>query len=175
MRSERFVGIEPLRSWRLGLLSLIPNTVPILITFGSWALLIGTVGLAAATVAATSLGIIVDDSVHFLSKYLHGRRHKGLSNEDAVRYAFETVGAAMVTTTLILSVGFAWLSYSTFRINSQMGQLTAIAFRVAFVFDFTVLPALLLLKPTKSKSKSKAKQTNENENKTSVPADPTPA
>ncbi len=144
------VMVAALRSWRLGLLSLIPNTLPILITFGVWALLVGTVGLAAATVAATSLGIIVDDSVHFLSKYLDGRRAKGLNKADAVRYAFDTVGPAMLTTTLILSVGFAWLAYSTFLINAQMGLLTAIAILVAFVFDFTVLPALLLLKPSRT-------------------------
>ena len=143
------VMIGALRSWSIGLLSLVPNTLPILITFGVWALLVGTVGLAAATVAATSLGIIVDDSVHFLSKYLYARRSKSLSNEDAVRYAFETVGAAMVTTTLILSIGFAWLTYSTFLINSQMGLLTSIAILAAFVFDFTVLPALLLIKPNR--------------------------
>ena len=161
------VMIGALRSWGIGLLSLIPNTLPILITFGLWSLLVGSVGLAAATVAATSLGIIVDDSVHFLSKYLHGRRHKGLSNEDAVRYAFETVGSAIITTTLILSAGFAWLAYSTFLINAQMGLLTAIAILVAFVFDFTVLPALLLFRSKQAKQTNET--TNEKENEMVIP------
>lgn len=139
------VMIVALRSWKLGLLSIIPNSLPILITFGIWALLVGRIGLAAATVTATSLGIIVDDTVHFLAKFLHARRELKMSKESAVRYAFNTVGGAIVATTIILALGFALLAYSTFLINSHMGLLTAIAIVVAFVFDFTILPALLLL------------------------------
>jgi len=163
------VMMVTLRSFGMGLFSLIPNTLPILITFGIWALLVGSVGLAAATVAATSLGIIVDDTVHFLAKYLHARRHVGLGKEDAVRYAFDTVGVAIITTTTILVSGFSVLSYSTFLINSQMGMLTAIAIFVAFVFDFTILPALLL---SDFKKKSTANTTTEqsDENKINIPA-----
>ncbi|MEN8175421.1 MAG: MMPL family transporter, partial [Pseudomonadota bacterium] len=72
-----------LRSAGLGLVSLLPNAIPILMTFGAWALLVGQVGMAAATVTATSLGIVVDDTVHFLSKYLRARREKGLSRPEA--------------------------------------------------------------------------------------------
>ena len=137
--------IFTLKSFGLGLLSLIPNTFPILITFGIWALIVGQIGFAAATVAATALGIVVDDTVHFLAKFLYARREKGMSKADSVRYAFDTVGMAMITTTVILAAGFAFLSYSTFLMNSQMGLLTAIAVVTAFIFDITVLPALLLL------------------------------
>ena len=66
------IMILALRSWSLGLLSLIPNAIPILMTFGVWALLVGVVGMAAATVAAVSLGIIVDNTVHLLTKYQRG-------------------------------------------------------------------------------------------------------
>ncbi len=91
------------------------------------------------------VGIVVVDSVHFLSKFMHARRNKGLSPEDAVRYAFRTVGPALVTTSVILVIGFSVLAYSTFRINSEMGLMTALTIASALVFDFTVLPALLLL------------------------------
>ena len=64
------VMIVALRSVGLGLLSLVPNLVPILLAFGVWAILVRQVGMAAATVSASSLGIIVDDTVHFLAKYL---------------------------------------------------------------------------------------------------------
>ncbi|MEE8296026.1 MAG: MMPL family transporter, partial [Sphingomonadales bacterium] len=57
------IMIMTLRSLSIGLLSLIPNSIPILMTFGLWALLVGQVGMAAATITATSLGIIVDDTV----------------------------------------------------------------------------------------------------------------
>ena len=133
-----------LRSIKIGALSLIPNTLPILITFGLWALFVGQVGMAAATVTSTSLGIIVDDTVHFLTKYLRARREHKLDKAEAIHYAFETVGQAILATTIILGVGFAVLATSTFLINAQMGLLTAIAIVVAAVFDFTILPAILL-------------------------------
>ncbi len=133
-----------LRSVGLGLLSLIPNTVPVLGTFGIWALVSGQVGMAAATVSVSSLGIVVDDTVHFLTKYLRARRERGLDRPAAVRYAFHTVGSAIVSTTLILTAGFLVLALSSFRINFELGVLTAIALVLALVADFTLLPALLL-------------------------------
>ncbi len=139
------VMVGALRSVRLGALSLVPNLVPILMTFGVWALLVRQVGMAAATVTATSLGIVVDDSVHFLTKYLRARREQGLDQPGAIRYAFETVGSAMVSTTVILSVGFAVLAFSTFRINNQMGLLTSIAVVLALAIDLLLLPALLMI------------------------------
>ena len=142
-----------LRSVRLGALSLIPNAFPILMTFGLWAALVGLVGMAAATVTATSLGIIVDDTVHFLSKYLRGIREKGLSTPEAIRYAFHTVGSALWVNSVILVMGFGVLAFSTFRINYEMGLLTAIAVAFALLFDFLILPSLLML-GAKSKSPS---------------------
>ena len=133
-----------LRSFKLGALSLLPNAVPILMTFGLWALLVGKVGMAAATVSASSLGIIVDDTVHFLTKYLRARREKGLDAAGAVRYAFRTVGVAIVSTTVILTAGFLVLAWSTFRINFELGLLTAIAIVLALLTDFFLLPSLLL-------------------------------
>ncbi len=133
-----------LRNFRLGLMSLIPNALPILMTYGLWAILVGVVGMAAATVSATSIGIIVDDTVHFLTKYLRGRREKGMNTADAIRYTLHTVGAAMFVNSLILSFGFAVLAMSTFKINAEMGLLTALAVVIALFFDFLLLPAILM-------------------------------
>ena len=112
---------------------------------GLWALLVGQIGMAASTVAATSLGIVVDDTVHFLTKYLRGRREKGYSRPEAIRYAFETVGQAIVITTIILTFGFGVLATSTFLINAQMGLLTALAIVLALIVDFLLLPAILMI------------------------------
>ncbi len=139
------IMIVTLRSFSIGALSILPNAVPILATFGLWALLVGQVGMAAATVSATSLGIVVDDTVHFLAKYLRARREQGLDRPGAIRYAFQTVGRAVVSTTLILSAGFAVLAASAFAINAQMGLLTAIAILVALPVDFLLLPSLLMI------------------------------
>ena len=134
-----------LRSVGIGALSLIPNAAPILMAFGVWALRVRQVGMAAATVSATSLGIVVDDTVHFLTKYLRARREKGYERPEAIRYAFETVGVAIISTTAILAVGFGVLALSSFRINAQMGVLTMLAIVLALVTDLFLLPALLMV------------------------------
>ncbi len=135
-----------LRSVGLGLLSLVPNGLPILATFGAWALLIGEVGFSVATVASISLGIVVDDTVHFLAKYARARRERDLSPEDSIRYAFRSVGTAIVVNTVILAIGFAVLTASNFKVNADMGLLTSIAIVLALVLDFLLLPSLLLLR-----------------------------
>jgi predicted RND superfamily exporter protein len=133
-----------LRSLRIGLISLVPNLVPAAMAFGLWGLLVGQVGLALSVVAGMTLGIVVDDTVHFLSKYLRARREEGLSPADAVRYAFHTVGTALWTTSVVLIAGFLVLTYSPFEINSGMGLLTAITIGLALLADFLLLPTLLM-------------------------------
>ena len=138
--------IVALRSLKLGLLSLIPNGLPILTTFGAWAILIGDVGFSVATVASISLGIVVDDTVHFLSKYVRAREDRQLSVEDSIRYAFDNVGMAIVINTFILAVGFGVLTSSTFKLNIDMGLKTILAIVFALILDFLLLPAILLFK-----------------------------
>jgi len=133
-----------LRSFKLGLVSLAPNLVPAFMAFGLWALLIEEIGLAVSVVIALSLGIIVDDTVHFLSKYLRARRELGKTPEAAVRYSFQTVGMALWVTSLVLVCGFLLLSTSGFTINSHMGLLTAITVSFALLADFFFLPPLLI-------------------------------
>lgn len=133
-----------LRSVKFGLISLIPNIVPALMGFGVWALLVGEVSLAVSVVVAMTLGIVVDDTIHYLSKYLRARRERGMNPEQAVRYAFSTVGVALVVTTVVLAFGFMVLAQSNFLLNSQMGLMTAITIVIALVVDFTFLPAFLL-------------------------------
>ncbi|WP_419616945.1 efflux RND transporter permease subunit [Thiolapillus sp.] len=133
-----------LRSVRIGLLSLIPNLAPIGMAFGFWGLFVGQVGLALSVVSGMTIGIVVDDTVHFLSKYLRARREQGLSSEQAVRYAFHTVGTALWVTTLVLMLGFGVLAFSDFELNAGMGLLTAITIGLALLADFLFLPPLLM-------------------------------
>ena len=134
-----------LRSARLGTLSLVPNGLPILTTFGAWALLVGEVGFSVATVASISLGIIVDDTVHFLSKYVRARDEKLLNVEDSIRYAFRNVGLAIVVNTIILTAGFLVMTTSAFKMNVDLGLMTILSIIGALILDFLLLPALLLL------------------------------
>ena len=139
------IMILALRSFGIGLLSLLPNSVPILMTFGLWAVTFGNIGMAAASVSAVALGIVVDDSVHFLTKYLRARREKGMDKPEAIRYAFSTVGIALVVTTVILTLGFLVMALSAFQINEQLGLMTAATMIVALIIDFTFLPTLLMV------------------------------
>ena len=138
------VLIVALRSVKIGLISLVPNLAPAAMGFGLWGCLNGQVGLGLSVVAGLTLGIVVDDTVHFLSKYLRARREQGLSSEDAVRYAFHTVGIALLVTTLVLIAGFMVLHQSAFKLNSDMGLLTAITIGLALIADFIFLPPLLM-------------------------------
>ena len=139
------VLILALRSLRIGVISLIPNIVPILMAFGIWALIFREVGFALSVVAGISIGIVVDDTVHFLSKYLRARREQGLDSAGAIRYAFMTVGNALWINSVILVVGFAALALSAFWPNATMGMMTALAIASALIADFFLLPPLLML------------------------------
>ncbi|GAB6043146.1 MMPL family transporter [Endothiovibrio diazotrophicus] len=134
-----------LRSVKVGLLSLVPNLLPPVIAFGLWGLFVGQVGLSLVVGVSMTIGIIVDDTVHFLSKYLRGKREQSLSTPEAVRFAFSHVGFALVVTTLVLIAGFLVLASSSFKQNVDLGVITALTIGIALIFDLLLLPALLLV------------------------------
>ena len=112
--------------------------------FGVWSLINGQLDIGSSIVAVISFGIIVDDTIHFLSKYQYAR-NSGASSADAVRFSFTIVGRALVVTTIALVIGFAVLITSSFTLNSSMGLLTGIAISFALILDFFLLPPLLML------------------------------
>lgn len=133
-----------LKSGLYGVVSLIPNMLPAAVAFGLWGLVDGQVGMSLSVVLGMTLGIVVDDTVHFLSKYLRARRENGSDPEAAVRYAFGNVGRALWITTFVLVAGFSVLAQSTFKFNAYMGMLTAITIFIALIIDFLFLPPLLI-------------------------------
>jgi predicted RND superfamily exporter protein len=133
-----------LRSLRFGLISLLPNLTPAAVGFGLWFLIDGQVGLALSVVAGMTLGIVVDDTVHFLSKYLHARRDRQADTHMAVEYAFGSVGRALWITTFVLVCGFMVMAQSSFKVNADMGLLTALTILIALAIDFFFLPPLLM-------------------------------
>lgn len=133
-----------LRSIKIGLVSLVPNLVPAAMGFGLWGLMVGEIGLSLSVVTTMTLGIVVDDTVHMLSKYLRARREYGMQAKGAVRYAFKTVGKALFTTSVVLAAGFFLLATSSFELNAGMGLLTGIVIIFALVADFFFLPPLLI-------------------------------
>ncbi|MCK5896473.1 MAG: MMPL family transporter, partial [Cocleimonas sp.] len=132
------------RSIKMGLISLIPNLVPAILGFGLWGAIVGEIGMATSIVAGMTIGIVVDDTIHFLMKYQHARISNGDDPKSAIKYAFSTAGVAMFVTTLVLSAGFLILSRSTFAMNSDMGLLTTVVICFALLADFALLPVALL-------------------------------
>lgn len=131
-------------SVRLGLISLVPNLVPALAGFGLWGYLVGQVGMSLSIVVSLTLGIVVDDTIHLLSRYARARREMGLDAAGAIREAYASVGVALWITSCALVAGFAVLGSSTFKLTADLGQLAGLVVVLALVADFLLLPALLL-------------------------------
>ena len=131
-----------LRSFSLGLLSMIPNLLPAGVAIGIWYLTVGEIGLTSSVVAAMTLGILTDDTVHFLEKY--SRHHRSMAARDALALAFREAGPAIWITSLVLISGFGVLGMSSFRLNGDLGILTVIILALGLLGDFVLLPAVVL-------------------------------
>ena len=131
------------KSLRVGLISLVPNFIPAAMSLGLWGFMVGRVGLAGSVMTAIAFGIVVDDTIHFLTTYLKARRN-GKDAADAVRSAFHTVGHALWTTTAVLALGFLVFASSGFEISWALGLLVALTIVLALLADFLLLPPLLM-------------------------------
>lgn len=138
------IMVVALRSWRMGLISLVPNLTPAFMAFGLWGLFGGEVNLAISVVTAMTYGIVTDDTVHTVTKYRFARNEHGLSPEEAVRETLTYTGSAVILSSVALGLGFALLGISTFNITALMGVLSALIIVIAMVAELTMLPGLLL-------------------------------
>ena len=132
------------RSLRFGVISLIPNFVPAAVAMGLWGYAVGEVGNAAAVVTAIAFGIIVDDTIHFMTKYIRARK-SGQTPEESVRGAFRTVGKALVATTVVFALGFMVFGASGMATNQALGLLVGTTVIIALLADFLFLPPLLMV------------------------------
>jgi predicted RND superfamily exporter protein len=139
-----FLLVLAFRSVKFGVISLVPNLAPAFMAFGIWGIAVRQVGLVVSVIVALTLGIVVDDTVHYISKYLRARREHGMTPVEAVRYAFNAVGTALWVTTASLVAGFCVLAFSGFKINSDMGMMVALTISLALAMDFFYLPTLLI-------------------------------
>jgi predicted RND superfamily exporter protein len=118
--------------------------MPVGVAFGLWSLVSSEISLALSVVAGVTIGIVVDDTIHFMNSYLRSVREHGLKPIDAMRYTFQHTGIAVVITSVVLIAGFLVLSSSHFKVNSELGLMTAITIFIALVIDLLFFPALLL-------------------------------
>ncbi len=138
------IMIIALRSWRMGLISLVPNLTPAFMAFGLWGLFGGEVNLAISVVTAMTYGIVTDDTVHTVTKYRFARNEHGLSPEEAVRETLTYTGSAVILSSVALGMGFALLGISNFNITALMGALSALIIIIAMIAELLMLPGLLL-------------------------------
>ena len=131
------------RSVRLGLISLIPNFVPAAMAMGLWGYAVGEVGVAASVVTAIAFGIIVDDTIHFMTKYQRARNNGSLPSE-SVQSAFRSVGKALFATTIVFGLGFMVFGASGMATNQALGLLVGMTVIIALAADFLFLPPLLM-------------------------------
>ena len=150
-----------LKSVRYGLISLIPNLMPAAFGFAAWYFMSGNVGLGLTCVVIITMGIVVDDTVHFLVKYQKALKDNGGDAEQAVRVTFRQVGSALFITTVVLAAGFGVLGLSQIILNSALGQVTAVILVAAFLLDVLLLPVLLLIADRRKKAAGQPQQATE--------------
>lgn len=131
------------RSWKIALVSIVPNFLPILGT--ELYLYVSGAGLQLTTVIALTIafGIAVDDTIHFLATYTRARREEA-THEEAVQLTLERIGPALVATTLILCAGTFIVVFSALPQVALFGTLTVLTFILALLGDLFILPSLLL-------------------------------
>lgn len=131
------------RSVRMAVLAIPANLFPVFVTLGVMGALGIRLDVATVTIAAIVLGLVVDDTVHFLYRFRLVLRETG-SHEEAVRRVMTTTGVAMTTTTVVLTAGFSVLVLATVKSVAFFGLLVATAAGTALVGDLLLLPALLV-------------------------------
>ena len=131
-----------LGSLRYGLLSIAPNVFPITIVFGLWGLLEGNLSPYVLMLLAVSIGLVVDDSVHVLSKYKLARE-QGKPPGEAIDYSISLAGSAITITTLWMSVGIALMGFSSTTIFQNLTSIITPIIIVALFLDLLFLPSLL--------------------------------
>lgn len=139
------------RSLRLGLLSMIPNMIPILITLGLMGWLGIDINTATAVISCVAIGIAVDDTIHYLTRF---RKEYGARPDEALACArsLTSTGRALFFTSFVLTFGFLVLIFSNFKPLIYFGLLTGVTMVSALVGDLVLLPVLLMvLKPMRNK------------------------
>ena len=134
------------RSARFGFLTIVPNVLPVLAVLGVMGYLDISMNIATVMVASIALGVVDDDTIHFINRY---RREvaAGASMDEAIRTATTHEGRASLTTAIINSAGYGVLLLSEYKPTAWFGGLLALTMAVAFLAEVFILPATIKLLP----------------------------
>jgi cytochrome P450 len=131
------------KSVKLGLLSMVSNLLPATIAFGFWGWINGRIGIGVAGVVILTLGLVVDDTIHFINRY-RANLAAGMNSIQAVQNTLSSTGIALITTSLVFAAGFGVLSLSHFQANADLGLITAVTIMAALLVDIVIIPAWLI-------------------------------
>ncbi len=132
------------RSLKIGIISLLPNCLPLLITYGYMGMAGIPLNTTTIIVFAISLGIAVDDAIHFFARFVEERARQP-DLKTAILQTYFGAGRAILLTSILLILGLSVLVFSQFIPTQQFGLLTAITIASAVLADLVILPALLYL------------------------------
>jgi len=134
-----------LRSVRMGILAIFPNMAPMAVGLGLWGMMGWDMDFSMTTIISMTIGIIVDNTIHFMSKYLRARKEAGLSARQSVRYAYSCVGVPLWTNAVVLVSGFGVLTLSPMMFCDNMGVLSTVVMVSSLIANLVMLPGMLLL------------------------------
>ena len=134
---------------KFGLISIVPNIVPFVVSYGILAMITHIVSFSHTVSILISIGLVVYATIHFLTKFKKANS-LNLSQEDAIQYCFKYVGYPIIIASVCLFSGFLFLLQSTFMTNYILGGMCALIIMVALLIDLLLLPALLLIFGKKS-------------------------
>jgi hypothetical protein len=134
------------RSWRFGTLSIVPNLFPVLAVFGVMGWMDISLNVATVMLASVALGVVDDDTIHFISRY-RLETGRGASTEEAIMLATSHEGRAALTTAIVNSCAFAVLLLSEYKPTAWFGGLLALTMVIAFLAEVFILPATIASLP----------------------------
>ena len=137
-------------SFKVAWIALVPNLITTLVIMGVLGIFSIPLDLMTITIAAVAMGISMDDTIHYIHRYLAEIKLSQNSSEEWVKRTNLSVGYALIYTTTVIVIGFGTLVFSNFVPSMLFGLLTSVAMIVALVTDITTLPVLLQKYLTKS-------------------------
>lgn len=132
------------RRWRIAVIAVAATVIPVVCGFGIWGLFFDSIGLASTVIVAVCMGVVIDDAIHMIYAHTDATKRLGLDGREASAYAVHRVGSAMLTTTVVLGIGFSVMLLSDFRLNSSFGGCSALILVCALAFDLRILPEMLV-------------------------------
>ena len=140
-------------SFKIGFLSLLPNLLPVISVLGVLTWTGFSIDVGSVMVVSICLGIVVDDTIHFMSNYI-ANINSGLDEKSAIQNIMSDTVPAMIITSVVLILGFGSFVFASFIPNIALGFSTCVALIVALVADLFLLPAILIRKQSERISRT---------------------